>query len=159
MWRQIRTPQWLHALNWPVQFTWPHTCEYWSIWLNINVRYCCLMWEYCPVRTTRIWPNEAWFCKSVSSYYEHQKHVSEPITYVVCCGQTDLTRISDPLQHIDVRVWQSMGLFTHTITTSCTGCSPKRWNKNTPSTFMSSLTSDTMSPYKCYLSANCSSDG
>ena len=49
MWRQIRMPQWLHAVNWPVQFTWPHTCESWSIWLNMNVRYCCLMWEYCTV--------------------------------------------------------------------------------------------------------------
>ena len=39
--------QWLHALDWPVKFTWPHNCEAPSSWVNMNIRYRCLMWEYC----------------------------------------------------------------------------------------------------------------
>ena len=44
-WRQIRMQQWLHAPDRPVQFTWPKTCEAWSSWVSVNVRYICLMWE------------------------------------------------------------------------------------------------------------------
>ena len=68
--------------------TWPHTCE--SVWFEI---YLTQHESHAPILlsdvrilhgwTTRIWPNEAWFCKSVSSYYEHQKHVSEPITFMI----------------------------------------------------------------------------
>ena len=45
-WRKIRIRQWYHALNWTVQFTWPHTCEASYSWVTMNVRYICRMWVY-----------------------------------------------------------------------------------------------------------------
>ena len=33
--RKIRMSQNLQALNWPVQFTWPHTCDALCDWINI----------------------------------------------------------------------------------------------------------------------------
>ena len=52
-----------------------------------------------------IWPNEVWFWKSASSNYDPQKHESEPNMYVVCCGQTYLTRVTDWLRYTGMFVW------------------------------------------------------
>ena len=114
-WRKIRIPQWYHALNWTVQFTWPHTCEASYSWVTMNVRYICRMWVLEHGRTTRMWPKSLWVLMSVASNYNPQKNESELITYKVCCGQTELTTISSSLHHTHVYVWQWIGLHINTI--------------------------------------------
>ena len=160
MWRQIRTPQWLHALNWPVQFTWPHNL--WRSWSSLSKpEYPIPLSDVriLHVWTTRIWWIEVCFRKSVASNYDPHKNESEPITYVVCCDQTVLTRISDSFHHTHVYVWQWMELCTHNITIDCSWWSRKRWTGNARSSFVSFLTSDRISLEEGYLSAKFSSDG
>ena len=55
--------------------------------------------------TAWIWPNVVWFWKSAASNYDPQKHESEPNMYVVCCGQTYLTRVTDWLRYTGLFVW------------------------------------------------------
>ena len=109
--------------------------------------------------TTRIWQNEVWFWKSVAWNNNPQKHESEPITYVVRCGQTDLTRIFDALHHTHVCVWYWMGLFTRLTNTYCGKTSRKYRTTNEHSTFMSTITSHPMWLNECNLSAKIYSDG
>ena len=45
-WRQIWMLQWLHVLDWPVQFTWPRIWQASPSWVTVNVRWICPMWEY-----------------------------------------------------------------------------------------------------------------
>ena len=45
-WRLIWMLQWLHVLDWPVQFTCPRIWQASPSWVTVNVRWICPMWEY-----------------------------------------------------------------------------------------------------------------
>ena len=114
-WRQIWMLQWLHVLDWPVQFTCPRI---WQASPRLSKHECPMNLSdvrILHVWMTRIWPHEVWFWRSVGWNNNPQKEKSEPITYLVCFGQTDLTRISSSLHHTHVYVWHWVELHINTI--------------------------------------------
>ena len=117
--RQIGMPHWLHGMDSPVQFTWPHTCEASFSSVNMNVLHLRLLWETCPVRPQQFdeMKND---CGCVIPQLTNTRNTNtEPNTYVVCFGPTDLTRISEWLELTRVCIWRRMGWLTHPATTYC----------------------------------------
>ena len=129
-------PQWLHAQNWPVKFTWPHTCESWSIWLNMNIRYCCLMWEYCTFRRQEFDQIMYASDKSVASNYDHawNMNLNEIRMWSVVTKQIWLEYPIHCTMHRGTTFDSEWNYCTHTITTRLHLVEPEtmNWECNGP---------------------------